>query len=248
MTTSAIDFRTHPTHYRHWRLEIEARQPTLTYELSIPGAGLIERLPAEDELVRPRCRHRASGRGAAAAVRAPRGPGPGVKAAPTRCSAPAPTSGCSPTSTRSLQGQLLQVHERDPGGDGGCRARSRVCEGGRVDGTAAGGGYELALACDEILLIDDKASAVSLPEVPLLGVLPGTGGLTPSWTSGTCVAILPTPSRRGRKACVLADHARTLEASSTTSPRPAVGTIWYTNAQPCVVQRAIDRSDAWESS
>jgi benzoyl-CoA-dihydrodiol lyase len=47
-----------------------------------------------------------------------------------------------------------------------------------LNGTASGGGYELALACDEILLIDDGNSAVSLPEVPLLGVLPGTGGLT----------------------------------------------------------------------
>ena len=46
------------------------------------------------------------------------------------------------------------------------------------NGTTAGGGYELALACDEIILIDDRSSAVSLPEVPLLGVLPGTGGLT----------------------------------------------------------------------
>jgi len=47
-----------------------------------------------------------------------------------------------------------------------------------LNGTTAGGGYELALACDEILLIDDRSSAVSLPETPLLGVLPGTGGLT----------------------------------------------------------------------
>src|SRR5580698_8916408 len=47
-----------------------------------------------------------------------------------------------------------------------------------LNGTTAGGGYELALACDEILLTDDRSSAVSLPEVPLLGVLPGTGGLT----------------------------------------------------------------------
>ena len=47
-----------------------------------------------------------------------------------------------------------------------------------VNGTAAGGGYELALACDEILLVDDRASSVSLPEIPLLAVLPGTGGLT----------------------------------------------------------------------
>jgi benzoyl-CoA-dihydrodiol lyase len=46
------------------------------------------------------------------------------------------------------------------------------------NGTTAGGGYELALACDEILLIDDRSASVSLPEIPLLGVLPGTGGLT----------------------------------------------------------------------
>src|SRR5215213_4822881 len=47
-----------------------------------------------------------------------------------------------------------------------------------VNGICAGGGYELALACDEILLVDDGSSSVSLPETPLLGVLPGTGGLT----------------------------------------------------------------------
>ena len=47
-----------------------------------------------------------------------------------------------------------------------------------VNGTCAGGGYELALACDEIWLVDDRSSSVALPEVPLLGVLPGTGGLT----------------------------------------------------------------------
>src|SRR5579863_3447675 len=46
------------------------------------------------------------------------------------------------------------------------------------NGATAGGGYELALACDEIVLIDDRSSSVSMPEVPLLGVLPGTGGLT----------------------------------------------------------------------
>src|SRR5213083_2778630 len=47
-----------------------------------------------------------------------------------------------------------------------------------VNGSCAGGGYELALACDDIYLVDDRSSSVSLPEVPLLGVLPGTGGLT----------------------------------------------------------------------
>ncbi len=57
-------------------------------------------------------------------------------------------------------------------------ANSRQTWLAAVNGTAAGGGYELALACDEIILIDDRASAVSLPELPLLAVLPGTGGLT----------------------------------------------------------------------
>jgi benzoyl-CoA-dihydrodiol lyase len=57
-------------------------------------------------------------------------------------------------------------------------AHSRQTWIAAVNGTAAGGGYELALACDEILMVDDRASAVSLPEVPLLAVLPGTGGLT----------------------------------------------------------------------
>src|SRR6516162_1750519 len=47
-----------------------------------------------------------------------------------------------------------------------------------VNGACAGGGYELALACDEIVMVDDRSSTVSLPEVPTLGVLPGTGGLT----------------------------------------------------------------------
>ena len=56
--------------------------------------------------------------------------------------------------------------------------RSDIAFIAACNGTAAGGGYELALACDEIWLVDDRSSAVSLPEVPLLGVLPGTGGLT----------------------------------------------------------------------
>src|SRR5664279_5852647 len=60
-----------------------------------------------------------------------------------------------------------------------------------LNGTASGGGYELALACEHIMLVDDRSSAVSLPELPLLGVLPGTGGLT----------------RRGDKRKVRRDHA-----------------------------------------
>src|SRR3954463_1825602 len=57
-------------------------------------------------------------------------------------------------------------------------ARSGLRSLAACNGPTAGGGYELALACDEIVLLDDGSSTVSLPEVPLLGVLPGTGGLT----------------------------------------------------------------------
>ena len=76
-----------------------------------------------------------------------------------------------------VQGQLLQVLQRDAGRDRGRqRARPGLHRGAERD--AAGGGYELALACEQILLADDGSSTVALPEVPLLGVLPGTGGLT----------------------------------------------------------------------
>ena len=69
-----------------------------------------------------------------------------------------------------------------------------------LNGTASGGGYELALACERILLVDDRNSAVSFPEVPLLGVLPGTGGLTRITDKRK---IRPRPLR-----CVLFDRGR----------------------------------------
>ena len=69
-----------------------------------------------------------------------------------------------------------------------------------INGTAAGGGYELALAADHIMLVDDGSAAVSLPEVPLLAVLPGTGGLTRSSTSARCAGTAPICSARPKKA------------------------------------------------
>ena len=68
-----------------------------------------------------------------------------------------------------------------------------------LNGTASGGGYELAIACDEIYLVDDGNSAVSLPEVPLLGVLPGTGGLRDWWINEKSAAIVLTYFQRSRK-------------------------------------------------
>ena len=89
----------------------------------------------------------------------------------------------------------------------------------------AGGGYELALACDEILLIDDRSSAVSLPEVPLLGVLPGTGGLTrltdKRHVRHDLADVFCTTSEgvRGEKALRLAPRRRDRQARAIRRPR-----------------------------
>jgi benzoyl-CoA-dihydrodiol lyase len=69
-----------------------------------------------------------------------------------------------------------------------------------INGNAAGGGYELALAADHIMLVDDRRSAVALPETPLLAVLPGTGGLTRVTDKRRCGATAPTSSARSKKA------------------------------------------------
>ena len=108
------------------------------------------------------------------------------------------------------------------------------------NGTTAGGGYELALACDEILLVDDRSSAVSLPEVPLLGVLPGTGGLTRitdkrrvrrDHADVFCTLVEGVRAPRAKEWRLVDDHAkpqqfgalvrRRAEALAATSDRPA---------------------------
>ena len=108
------------------------------------------------------------------------------------------------------------------------------------NGTTAGGGYELALACDEILLVDDRSSAVSLPEVPLLGVLPGTGGLTRLTDKRKarrdhadifCTLVEGVRAPRAKEWRLVDDHAkpqqfadlvrRRAEALAASSDRPA---------------------------
>jgi benzoyl-CoA-dihydrodiol lyase len=172
-----IELETDPSRYRHWRLEVEPPVATLTlevdpagglsdgYELKLNSYDLAVDLELHDALQRLRFEH------------------PGVKAVVM-------TGGldkvfCAGANIAMLAG-ASHAHKV-----GFCKFTNETrngieqmtAEGGQVvlaavNGTAAGGGYELALACDEILLVDDRSSAVSLPEVPLLGVLPGTGGLT----------------------------------------------------------------------
>jgi benzoyl-CoA-dihydrodiol lyase len=172
-----IDFRTEPSRYRHWRLECDGPVATLTLDVDpagglFPGTELklnsydlgvdieladaVQRLRFEHPEVR--CVVIRSGKDNVFCAGANIG-------ALARASHQHKVNFCKFTNETRLA-----IED------------SSACSGQRylaaLGGTAAGGGYELAAACDWIMLVDDRRSAVSLPEVPLLGVLPGTGGLT----------------------------------------------------------------------
>ncbi len=172
-----IDFATSPKHYRHWRLEVDGPVARLTmqvqedgglypgYELKLNSYDLGVDIELYDAVQRLRFEH------------------PEVGAVVV-------TSGhdrvfCAGANIRMLAqaDHALKVNfckftneTRNAIEDASaCSGQRYICA---VNGPAAGGGYELALACDHIILIDDGSSTVALPELPLLAVLPGTGGLT----------------------------------------------------------------------
>src|ERR1700716_3795389 len=172
-----IDFQTDPSRYRHWKIDVAGDVATLTMDVD-ENAGLFDGyhlkrnsydLGVDIEL--------------ADAVQRLRFEHPGVKVVVVR-------SGknrvfCAGANIRMLAG-ATHAHKvnfckftnetRNGIEDSSANSGQRfICV---VNGTAAGGGYELALACDHIILVDDGAASVSLPELPLLAVLPGTGGLT----------------------------------------------------------------------
>jgi benzoyl-CoA-dihydrodiol lyase len=172
-----IDFQTDPSRYRHWKLAVEGDVATLTmdvdengglfegYQLKLNSYDLGVDIELADAVQRLRFEH------------------PGVKVVLLR-------SGknrvfCAGANIRMLAG-ATHAHKVNF-----CKFTNETRNGledssensGQrfvtvINGTAAGGGYELALATDHIILADDGAAAVALPEVPLLAVLPGTGGLT----------------------------------------------------------------------
>jgi benzoyl-CoA-dihydrodiol lyase len=172
-----VDFRTEPARYRHWRLSVDGPVATLTmdvdeagglapgYELKLNSYDLGVDIELYDAVQRLRFEHpevRAvvltSGKdkifSAGANIRMLAG-----------ASHPWKVNFCKFTNETRLS-----IED--------AAASSGQVWLAAVNGTASGGGYELALACEHIMLIDDRSSVVSLPELPLLGVLPGTGGLT----------------------------------------------------------------------
>ncbi len=172
-----IDFRTDPDRYRHWRLAIEPPLAFLTLEVDEqaglrPGYQLKQNsydLGVDFELYDATQRLRFEHPEVHAVV---------LRSDRDRIFCAGANIGMLGASSHQLKVNFCKfTNETRLAIEDACQHSGQryLCA---VRGTAAGGGYELALACDRILLADDGSSAVSLPEVPLLGVLPGTGGLT----------------------------------------------------------------------
>ena len=172
-----IDFRTHPDQYRHWRLAIDGAIATLAldvdenggiagdYALKLNSYDLGVDIELADAIQRLRFEH------------------PNVRAVVLTSAKDRVFSAGANIPMLSRSSHIDKVNfckftneTRNAIEDASANAGQRWMT--VIAGTAAGGGYELALATDHILLVDDGSTAVSLPEVPLLAVLPGTGGLT----------------------------------------------------------------------
>jgi len=172
-----ITFDTHPDRYRHWKLSIDGDVATLAmnvdedgglkpgYKLKLNSYDLGVDIELNDAVQRLRFEH------------------PGVRvvvvtSARDRVFCSGANIFMLGLSSHAWKVNFCKFTNETRNGIEDASAHSGLKFVAACNGTTAGGGYELALACDEIILVDDRSSAVSLPEVPLLGVLPGTGGLT----------------------------------------------------------------------
>jgi benzoyl-CoA-dihydrodiol lyase len=176
-TEAPVDFRTDPSQYRHWKLGIDGHVATLTmdvdeggglrpgYRLKLNSYDLGVDIELHDALQRIRFEH------------------PQVRvvvltSAKNRVFSAGANIYMLAQSSHAWKVNFCKFTNETRLGMEDSSRYSGLRFLAACNGTTAGGGYELALACDEIILVDDRSSAVSLPEVPLLGVLPGTGGLT----------------------------------------------------------------------
>jgi benzoyl-CoA-dihydrodiol lyase len=172
-----VDFQTTPSFYRHWKLSIEGRIATLAldiqedagirpgYKLKLNSYDLGVDIELYDALQRIRFEHPEI----ATVI---------LTSAKLRVFCSGANIYMLGLSSHAWKVNFCKFTNETRNGIEDSSAHSGLKFIAACNGSIAGGGYELALACDEIVLIDDRSSAVSLPEVPLLGVLPGTGGLT----------------------------------------------------------------------
>jgi benzoyl-CoA-dihydrodiol lyase len=172
-----VDYRTDPSHYRHWKLGVEGSLARLTldvaedagirpgYKLKLNSYDLGVDVELADALNRIRFEH-------------PQVRSVIVTSAKDRVFCSGANIFMLGTSSHAWKVNFCKFTNETRNGIEDSSAHSGIKFVAAVNGACAGGGYELALACDEIVLVDDRSSSVSLPEVPLLGVLPGTGGLT----------------------------------------------------------------------
>ena len=172
-----VDFRTHPEEYRHWGLSVDGRVATLTMDVQeggalVPGSELKLNsydLGVDIELYDAVQRLRFEHPEVAAVV---------ITSAKPQVFCAGANIPMLGTASHAHKVNFCKFTNETRNCIEDATEHSRQIYICAVNGAASGGGYELALACDEILLVDDGASAVSFPELPLLAVLPGTGGLT----------------------------------------------------------------------
>ena len=172
-----VDYRTDPTQYRHWTLSVEGNVARLSldiaedggirpgYKLKLNSYDLGVDIELNDALNRVRFEH-------------PEVQSVIVTSAKDRIFCSGANIFMLGVSSHAWKVNFCKFTNETRNGIEDTSKHSGLKFLAAVNGACAGGGYELALACDEIVLVDDRSSAVSLPEVPLLGVLPGTGGLT----------------------------------------------------------------------
>ena len=177
MTEERVEFRVSPDRYRHWRVSYDSPVATLEmdvdehgglvpgYELKLNSYDLGVDIELYDAVQRLRFEH------------------PEVRTVVITSGKPKVFSAGAnirmlAAAAHGWKVNFCKFTNETRNGIEDATANSGQTYLAAVNGTASGGGYELALACEHIMLVDDRSSAVSLPELPLLGVLPGTGGLT----------------------------------------------------------------------
>ena len=176
-TTSRVEYQTDPSQYRHWKLRFDGPVATLVadfdenaglrpgYKLKLNSYDLGVDVELNDAINRIRFEH-------------PEVRSVVVTSAKEKVFCSGANIFMLGVSSHSWKVNFCKFTNETRNGLEDSSKHSGLKFLAAVNGACAGGGYELALACDEIILVDDRSSAVSLPEVPLLGVLPGTGGLT----------------------------------------------------------------------